>query len=261
MQIAIVTGGSSGIGEVFSRSLATLTSDLDEVWCLSRCGISDSAYAQTPTGAAVSSHSGIPVRSFQFDQACRTFPEKLQKLIEAEGAEVQYLVANAAQVDPGTVLTQSYAVASSMVATNVIGTMGTVYAALPAMSTGSHIILVSSISAYAPTPGLGVYSATKAFITHWGTSLREELRLRGISVTVVNPGKVETRSLHLVAKQVRRRKLALMPTQNVGRFVDISLAAARRGRAEVTPGRYGLVVAAFRLIPKQLLARLTKLQG
>ncbi len=57
---------------------------------------------------------------------------------------------------------------------------------------GGHIILMSSMAAKLPTPGITVYSATKAYLLSFGKSLWFEMRPYGVSVTTVCPAAIAT---------------------------------------------------------------------
>lgn len=253
MRIGIVTGASRGIGKVFAHHLADLHYELDEVWCISRSAVN--------LGSSANSVNSSKYKLIQLDQSKPDFYEKLrQKVVDAK-AEVIFLVLNAASAMAGTVLDQRFDDVDRMVQTNIRGTLAAAYAVAPLMPEGGRIVLVSSISAYAPTPGLAVYTATKGFILQWGLSLRRELERQGVSVTIVLPGKVRTSALENVVKQAQSWKLRLMPFQNVDYLVRHSLRAAERGRAIVTPGFYSAVVLFFKLAPTRLITYFSSLVG
>ena len=78
--------------------------------------------------------------------------------------------------------------------TNFFGVLRTVRAALPAMREAGHgrIVLVGSLAGRAPIPFQAHYSATKAAIDALAGSLRAELHGRGVHVSLVEPGDVDT---------------------------------------------------------------------
>lgn len=104
-----------------------------------------------------------------------------------------------------------------------------------------------------------MYTASKAFIRHWGICLGEELKPNGVTVTICYPGKVKTKALRDVVKQAKSVKLRLMPEQNLSYLVERTLRGAERGRAEVAPGLYGLVMALSKTVPKRVVARFARL--
>ena len=255
MRVGIVTGASRGIGAEFAKQLGGARPDLDEIWCISRTGMRTVAADKQ----GVSTHRGPRYRQIAFDQSVDSFGESLLNYAQANRASIAYLILNAAQADYGSVDEQSFSQADQMIQTNIRGTVSAVYSLRTLFEKDSHIILVSSISALAPTPGLAVYTASKAFIRHWGLSLREELKPYGVTVTICYPGKVRTQALRDVVKQAASAKLRLMPVQSVKYLVRRTLRAAERGRAEVTPGVYSLVMAAFRILPAGVIVRLASL--
>ncbi|MDO5029999.1 MAG: SDR family NAD(P)-dependent oxidoreductase [Corynebacterium sp.] len=249
MRIGIVTGASRGIGKTFAVKLANSHPDLDEIWCISRTG-NDEIFNNC---------GSVRIRYFQLDQSDACFYSELKAMVVQSDVNVVYLIANAATAIAGTVLDQPFEEVDQMVQTNIRGTLAAVYAIAPLMQRGSRIVLVSSISADVPTPGLAVYTSTKAFIRHWGLSLRNELRSRGVSVTIVLPGKVQTSALVDVVKRTGSWKLKLMLYQSVDYLVWRSLRAADRGQAIVTPGVYSVVSWLFKLLPTRLVARMSSL--
>ena len=63
---------------------------------------------------------------------------------------------------------------------------------LPYMTKGSRIINIASAAAFAPQPGFAVYAATKSYVYSFSQAIREETKGRGIVVTAVCPGPVDT---------------------------------------------------------------------
>lgn len=66
------------------------------------------------------------------------------------------------------------------------------YAALEYMQRGARIITLGSGSSFQPLPEFNMYASTKAFVLHFCRALNVELKGRGISVTCVCPGYVNT---------------------------------------------------------------------
>lgn len=79
-----------------------------------------------------------------------------------------------------------------MVLTNVYGTAITARAAMPhLLASNGHLILTGSVAGTVVVPG-DLYSATKWAVTALGRSIRAEVGGRGVRVTLVQPGLVES---------------------------------------------------------------------
>ena len=160
--MGIVTGASRGIGAVFADRLGQLRPDLDEIWCISRSYNDDSS----SEAAEHSRTQGSRLRYLRLDQSDDDFGDKLRNRVERHHATIVYLILNAAYANYGDVNTQDFSRADQMIQTNIRGTVAAVYSLNDLFEEDGHIILVSSISAVAPTPGIAVYTASKAFIRH-----------------------------------------------------------------------------------------------
>ena len=178
--MGIVTGASRGIGAVFADRLGQLRPDLDEIWCVSRSYNDDSSGED----AEFSQRQGPRLRYLCLDQSDDDFGDKLRNHVDRHHATIVYLILNAAYANYGDVKTQDFSQADQMIQTNIRGTVAAVYSLNDLFEKNGHIIFVSSISAVAPTPGLAVYTASKAFIRHWGICLGEELKPNGVTVTI-----------------------------------------------------------------------------
>lgn len=254
MRIGIVTGGLKGIGKCLTRALVQHGPDLDELWVVSR----------SPLQVDLNICGGIPIRQIRLDISGPDSQTEFTALLHESGATVAFLIANAGVAEAFKVSDsvndlRFFAATRSMVSTNIWGTVSIVYASLPFMGAQSKILIIGSISALVPTPGLSVYTSTKAFLRHWAFALREELRPRGISVTIAHPAKVRTEAVEGVVKQTGSIKLRLMPSQSCGYFARRGVRAAMNGKAEVTPGAYGLFAVLAKCLPAAWKARLVRL--
>ena len=70
--------------------------------------------------------------------------------------------------------------------------MTVTYLCLPYMGKGSRVVQMASASAFVPQPGFAVYAASKAYVMSFSRALRSEVRKKGITVTCVCPGPVDT---------------------------------------------------------------------
>lgn len=98
-----------------------------------------------------------------------------------------------------------------------------------------YILNMSSMSAWMAMPGIQTYNATKAFIYNFSKSIWYELRPKGVSITVMAPGAVDT-ALFGLAPNLRKLAVALTVSIPPERLVRIALRKMFRGKKSSTPG-------------------------
>lgn len=179
--LALVTGGSAGIGLELARLLAGDGYEL--VITGSSARVHD--VADTLGGEAA-------VTPVQSDLATT---EGVQAVIDAtEGRALDVLVLNAGIAIGGAFLDLPLERHLQLLDLNIGSTVRLCHALLPAMVArgGGKVLLVSSLSAMTPTPFESVYGPSKSFMTSFGHGLREELRGSGVAITILHPGATAT---------------------------------------------------------------------
>lgn len=109
----------------------------------------------------------------------------------------------------------------------------------------SHILNIGSLSAYLPSPYKAVYSATKAFVYHFSRALTEELRGSPVSVTLVNPGGVNTNSGmgdRIAAHSNISVRLLILNKERIAR---ISINKMLKGKSVVVPGFFNRILVIY----------------
>lgn len=173
-RVAIITGGSSGIGLACGRLLAA--DGYDVVLTARREG---------PLREAAES---IGARWLAGDCA----DEAEFAAVVAEAGRVDLLI-HAAGVMAGTfVRKETAATFDDVLRINLRSAFVVTNAALPAMPAGGRIVFLSSSSAHAPQPGKAAYSASKAGLNAFAFALAKEVDRDGIAVHVVTTGPVAT---------------------------------------------------------------------
>src|SRR5881275_206737 len=173
--IALVTGASSGIGQATAELLAAHGFT---VFGTSRTPVQDQrSYTWLP----------MDVRSDDSVQAA------VQSLL-AQAGRIDLLVNNAGYVQFGAIEESSIADAQAQLDTNLFGVIRLVQAVLPVMrQQGSgRIINISSLVGHVAPPHLGPYSTSKFALEGLSEALSEEVRPFGVSVSLVEPGYVNT---------------------------------------------------------------------
>ena len=94
---------------------------------------------------------------------------------------------------------------------------------------------MSSMSAWMAMPGIQCYNATKAFIYNFSKSIWYELRPKGVNITVMAPGAVDT-ALFGLAPHLRRLAVALTVSIPPKKLVKRALRKMFRGKKADTPG-------------------------
>jgi short-subunit dehydrogenase len=101
---------------------------------------------------------------------------------------IDVVIANAGIASVGTVATASADELARVIDVNLTGVVRTVRSTLPyVIARRGYYLLVSSITAFAPMPGLAAYSATKSGVEQFAHALSYELAAKGVSVGVAYP--------------------------------------------------------------------------
>lgn len=182
---AVVTGGSAGIGLELARLLARDGYDLLISGSSDR--VHEAAAELGNLGSAVT-----PVRS---DLSTNQGTQALIDASLASGRTIDVLILNAGIATGGaTFVDMSIERHLQLIGLNIVSPVLTAHALIPMMigRGAGTIMLVSSLSAFSPTPFEGVYGPSKAFLTSFGDGLREELAGTGVQLTIFQPGATAT---------------------------------------------------------------------
>ncbi len=122
------------------------------------------------------------------------------------------------------------------------------------------VLLVASLAAYQPGPGMAVYHAAKSFVVFLGVALRDELRASGVRVTTLCPGFVPTGfNAASGVGEVEERWLARVSSTSAEQVARAGWRGLRRGRATVMPGTLNkLARLGSRLAPLSFVATNTR---
>ena len=182
MNIAIVTGASSGMGREFVRQLHNYIRP-DEIWAIAR--------RQTAL-EELRAETEIPVRPVVLDLGKAESFREFSALLEAEKPNVELLVNAAGFGKFGDFEAISLEDDLSMVDLNCKALVAMTRITLPYMQRGAHILQLDSLSAFQPVPYITTYGATKAFVLSYTRSVNAELKPRGIRMMAMNPAWVKT---------------------------------------------------------------------
>jgi NAD(P)-dependent dehydrogenase (short-subunit alcohol dehydrogenase family) len=216
--VALVTGGSSGIGLAIARRFAELGM---QVVLIGR--------RQTALDAAVASLGGAAIGL----TADVTSPADLERLfaeVKARFGRLDVLVPNAGGGQHAPLGQITEAQFDQQFATNVKGVVFTVQTALPLMKPGASIVIVGSTASIDPGPTMSVYGATKAAVRNLVRSWVSDLKGSGIRINIVSPGPTNTASLRGAFGEHAEEGLAFLtaksPIGRIGEPEEIAAVAA-----------------------------------
>lgn len=217
-KVALVTGGSSGIGLATAKRFAA---EGATVYITGRSRESlDAAVALI----------GDNVRAIQADSSIVADLDKAYATIEQQSGKLDVLFANAgiAAFAPLSAITEEHY--GSVLDTNLKGVIFTVKQAIPLLSDGASIILSSSTVGYQGVEALSVYSATKAAVRQLARGWIMDLKEKKIRVNAISPGMVDTPALaglvgDETAAGMRAHVASLTPLGRIAQPDDIAAAA------------------------------------
>ena len=182
MNIAIVTGASSGMGREFVRQLSQFVR-VDEIWAIAR---------RKEALESLRDEMEVPVRPLPLDLCEQASFETFAALLEAEHPDVKLLVNAAGFGKFGAYQKIPIGDECKMIDLNCKALLRMTRLTLPYMRAGSHILQLDSLSAFQPVPYITTYGATKAFVLSYTRAMNQELKAQGIRMMAMNPGWVKT---------------------------------------------------------------------
>ena len=201
-KVALVTGASSGIGEATAIALAEAGAAV-AIGARRRDRLDGLATKLADAGARVLALD-LDVTD---EAACRDAVTRTRE--ELGGLDV--LVNNAGVMLLGTIVGADPEDWRRMMDTNVLGLMYMTHAAIDGMvEQGSgDVVNISSVAGRTARAGAGVYNASKWAVNAFSESLRQEVTARGVRISLVEPGAVETElRSHITQPEAKAAALA-----------------------------------------------------
>lgn len=235
---ALVTGASSGIGRELARVLAR-----EEVARLVLVARRKDRLDELAAELSAD-RPGIHVMVRPVDLSDRLATQGLLDQLQVEGIEVDVLINNAGLAAYGPFAESTWERTLETLDVNVVAPTLLLQRLLPEMvRRGSGAVLnVGSSAGSVPSPSLGVYAATKAYVNQLNEVLVAELDGTGVTVTALLPGPVET-EFQSVSGSDRRPPLPGPLWVSAREVAEQAVRGLKRGKARVVPG--GAMLAAL----------------
>ncbi len=178
-KVAVVTGGSSGIGLAAAKRLS------EEGAKVALFGRDKNKLQRAVSGLKSS-------MAIQGDVGRVKDLERLYQEVSKKWGKIDIVVANAGIAERKKLEDVSEEFFDEIVRINYKGVFFTIQKALPFLKEGASVILISSAAAHIGIAGHSVYSSTKAAVSYLASSFAAELVDRGIRVNAISPGLVDT---------------------------------------------------------------------
>ena len=249
-RVALVTGGSSGIGLAFARQLAS------EGYSLALAGNRAEELAEAAEG--LRKEFPVRVETLCLDLAASGAAEQVVDWCEGLDLIPDTLVNNAGMFFMEYLTPSSLGKVRTMMHLHMDAvTELCILLGAKMKERGSGCILnVSSMTARIPAPGIAIYSATKAYLKSFGRSFSYEMRPFGVTVTTLCPSAVDT-GLYPLGDGLRKflRRIGIIRSPEW--LARLALRGMRHGRRMICPGLTNwLLPPLVALLPARLIDRL-----
>lgn len=210
-RVALVTGGTRGIGEAISVALK------DAGYIVA------ANYAGNDTAAAeFTERTGI--KAYKFDVSDFEAVKASVAQIEAELGPVDVLVNNAGITRDGTMHRMTFEQWNAVIQTNLTSCFNTCRAVIDGMRERNfgRIVNIGSINGQAGQYGQVNYAAAKSGIHGFTKALAQEGAAKGITVNAIAPGYIDTDMVRAVPADVLKKIVAKVPVGRLGQASEIA---------------------------------------
>jgi acetoacetyl-CoA reductase len=210
-RVALVTGGTRGIGAAISKGLQAKGYKV-----AANYGGNDEA------AQAFKAETGIPV--FKFDVGDLASCEAGIKAVESEVGPIEVLVNNAGITRDGAFHKMTFDKWQAVIKTNLDSMFTCTRPLIDGMRTRGFGRIISSINGQKGQAGQTNYSAAKAGVIGFAKALAQESASKGITVNVIAPGYIATDMVMAVPEEIRNKIIATIPTGRLGKAEEIAHA-------------------------------------
>jgi short-subunit dehydrogenase len=253
-KVAVVTGGSSGIGQSIALALAN---------CGCRLAVVGTSQERIDGTLALMSEES-ECKGYVCDVSDRAAVLSLANTIEEDFGQVDIIVNNAGITSSAPFAEFDIELFDRIVKTNFFGVVNCCYAFLPILQRQAHghIVNMSSMLGFVGVPNQSAYVSTKFAIRGFTESLWAELDSSPIAVTGIYPGTIQSEILERASFSDDLEKAAMMKMMD--RFgipasvvAEKTVNAIRRDRREVIIGRDARALILLKRFMPALCHRLT----
>jgi 3-oxoacyl-[acyl-carrier protein] reductase len=218
-RVAIVTGGTRGIGRAIAKELAARGAAVVFTYSASQA-LAEQLVAEIEA-------AGGRARAFQADAADAGAAEQLVKTVKSEFGSVDYLVNNAGVTRDKLIMMMSEEDWDTVIDTNLKGVFNITKPAVSVMvrQRRGSILNISSISGVVGMAGQANYSASKAGLIGFTKALAKEVAKRNITVNALALGLIETDMTSGLADEYKQKALEQIPLGRYGTAAEVARIA------------------------------------
>lgn len=226
---ALVTGASSGIGYYFCKELASRGCDI--------LAVSNQKEALEECVNNLIKDYGVNAYAFYADLTKEADIRALLEYVDLQTSPIDFLINNAGIFSFKPLIDTTVRKIDTFISLHVAAvTILSREFALRFKERGKGRILnMSSMSCWAPMPGLAMYSATKAYIRVFSRALHYEMKDYGVSVTVACPGGIAT-DLFGLPENLKKLALAIGALDSPERFARKAVDKMLKGKQQYING-------------------------
>jgi 3-oxoacyl-[acyl-carrier protein] reductase len=221
-KVALITGGSRGLGAALAETLADQGADVAISYVASA--------AKADAVVEKLKAKGVRATAIQCDQADTVAAKPMVEQVIAEFGKLDILINNAAIAVQGKLVDDPMldtAAFDRQWLVNVLGTVAVTRAAAQKISDGGRIVFIGSgLGSRALVPGVADYAGTKAAIVGYARGVQRDLGRRNITVNVVQPGVMPTDMAADAAEHFPEAMLDMHPIRRIATLEEVADAVS-----------------------------------
>lgn len=215
-RVAIITGATGGVGKEFVKQM--MLEPIDEIWAIAR---------NAEKLNALSKEFGNKIVPVSMDLSQIAELDRLEQKLKKESPIVRYLVNNAGLAKMASYQDFTKEEIDTTINLNCKAPIILCTVCIPYMEKGSHILNISSASAFQPNPYINLYAASKAFERSYSRALHVELMGTGITSTAVCPGWIDT---ELLSHKIKGKEVKFPGIVTAERVVKQAIKDTKKGK-------------------------------
>lgn len=215
-KVAIITGGSRGIGRAIARKYAKEGASV----AITARNINEEVQAFVAELETL----GVKAKAYTSDASQFDAAHELVKEVVAEFGRIDILINNAGVTQDTLMMRMTEEQWDTVININLKGAFNLIHAVTPFMmkQRSGNIINMSSVVGISGNAGQANYAASKAGMIGLTKSIAKEMGSRGIRANTIAPGFIATDMTHALSDEVRKQWEAQIPQRRAGSPEDVA---------------------------------------